>query len=156
MSAAPDRATGLQAVATMTTRSRARSTVHAVAVVLLAIVLLRLAIVLLRLALDLVLLVCRAVAWLLLRLCWLLEAGVDHLREPRKTAIVEIPPKRARARVQPRAENTSISAYASPDAMDPADVELAQLVARVVGRRAPATRALTERMLRDATPMEVN
>ena len=87
------------------------------------------------------------------------EAQMTDVRaavEALTRAIVEIPPKRARARVQPRAENTSISAYASPDAMDPADVELAQLVARVVGRRAPATRALTERMLRDATPMEVN
>jgi|SRR5579859_1776703 len=150
MSAAPDRATGLQAVATMTTRSRARSTVHAVAVVLLAIVLLRL-------ALDLVLLVCRAVAWLLLRLCWLLEAGVDHLREPRKTAIVEIPPKRARAQSQPTTlKQVNLRSPVSSEALDPADVELAQLVARVVGRRAPATRALTERMLRDATPMEVN
>jgi len=125
---------------------------HVLALVLLAVVLLRL-------ALGLLSLVCHAAVWLLVRLCWLVEAGVDRLRqadktrprtvlEPTETPIVF---KRARARVQPRPDRSI-----EHPGQDPADVELAQLVTRVVGRRDPATRALTERMLRDATPMEVH
>ena len=76
---------------------------HALALVLLVIVVVRL-------ALDLVCLVCRAAIWLLVQVCLLVEAGLERLREPRKSSILEIRPQRTRARVQPRATNRGAAA----------------------------------------------